>query len=346
VFDVDELVDHPTCGAFGRVLGDFQAVMRIGWNLPDNFFMVLSMTAFRMIAVALSLLVISHAQEGRATKPALMSPREFQAIPSKPADKRIHYGEDAEQFGDLRVPEGEGSHPVAILIHGGCFTARYADLRDMAPIADELKAKGVASWSIEYRRLGQAGGGWPGTYLDVGHAIDHLRKIASTHKLDLKRLIIIGHSAGGHLTMWAAARGRLRKESPLYVTDPLLVSGIVNLAGPPDMDAYFQIAKGACGPDVVESLLGGKPSEVPARYADVSAGAMTPLRVPQVLVWGERDDIHPIILGETYLEAARQGGDEVKLLRFAEAGHFEIASPFFTGWKSIEKEVLSMLEIR
>lgn len=110
---------------------------------------------------------------------------------------------------ELRVPSGPGPHPVAVLIHGGCFKAAYATLRDLAPMADALKATGIATWNIEYRWLGEPGGGWPGTYLDVGRAVDHLRALAGQHPLDLGRVVVVGHSAGGHLATWAAARARV-----------------------------------------------------------------------------------------------------------------------------------------
>src|SRR5262249_47498167 len=127
---------------------------------------------------------------------------EFQALPSQPADYKIAYGEDPNQYAELKVPSSDGSHPVVILIHGGCWKAAYATLRDLAPMADALKADGIATWNIEYRRLPQPGSGWPGTYLDVGRAVDHLRAIATEHKLDLRHVVALGHSAGGHLALW------------------------------------------------------------------------------------------------------------------------------------------------
>src|SRR6476469_4201033 len=105
----------------------------------------------------------------------LMSADKFQSIPSRKADLRIPYGADAEQFGDLRLPHGKGPYPVVILIHGGCWKSAYSTLSDLAPMADALTAQGIATWNIEYRRLGQKGGGWPGTYLDVGKAVDQVR---------------------------------------------------------------------------------------------------------------------------------------------------------------------------
>src|SRR5688500_15229650 len=98
-----------------------------------------------------------------ATPPAsLMTFQDLTAVPRQPPDVRSAYGEDADQHGVLRVPAGPGPHPVVVLIHGGCFKAAYANASDLAAMGDSLKAGGIASWNVEYRRLGQAGGGWPG----------------------------------------------------------------------------------------------------------------------------------------------------------------------------------------
>jgi acetyl esterase/lipase len=182
-----------------------------------------------------------------------MSPEQFQALPSSPADYRISYGKDENQFGDLRVPSGTGPHPVVILIHGGCWKADFATLRAFAPMADALKAEGIATWNIEYRRLSQPGSGWPGTYLDVGKGVDYLRFIAADKKLDLSRVIVVGHSAGGHLAMWVAARSRLSSGSALYVKDPLPIRGVIDLAGTGDMEAFIQFEHGCDGAVVEEN---------------------------------------------------------------------------------------------
>ena len=276
----------------------------------------------------------------------LMTVVQFQALPSNPADLRLSYGTDANQFGELRVPSGAGPYPVAILIHGGCWKAEYATLRDLAPMADRLKAKGIATWNIEYRRLAQAGSGWPGTYLDVGRGVDFLRSIAAQNHLDLSRVIVVGHSAGGHLAMWVAARSRLPKGSLIYASDPLTIRGVIDLAGTADMEAFIPVEEHGCGGAVVEQMLGGKPAEVPEHYAQSSAVKMLPLGVPQTLFWGKRDDIAPILLGERYAQMAQNVGDSARLVSFPEIGHFEIASPFSATWPAVENEILSLLTRR
>jgi acetyl esterase/lipase len=112
----------------------------------------------------------------------------------------VTYGADANQFAELRVPSGAGPHPVVVLVHGGCFKT-YGSFADLAPMGDALKARGIATLNVEYRRVDQAGGGWPNTYLDVGNAVDRVRSLAKEYRLDVSRVVIVGHSAGGHLAM-------------------------------------------------------------------------------------------------------------------------------------------------
>jgi acetyl esterase/lipase len=272
-----------------------------------------------------------------------MSAEQFQALPSNPADYRIAYGKDENQFGDLRVPSGAGLHPVVILIHGGCWKADFATLRDLAPMAEALKAERISTWNIEYRRLSQSGSGWPGTYMDVSKGVDYLRSIATDKKLDLNRVVVVGHSAGGHLAMWVAARSRLSSGSALYVKDPLPIRGVIDLAGTADMEAVIQFEQHGCNGAVVEEMLGGKPVDVPERYAQVSAIKMLPLGITQVLIWGRDDDIAPISLGEKYTLAAKQAGDPVRLVSIPDMGHFEIASPLATTWPAVRSEIVALL---
>ena len=121
-----------------------------------------------------------------------------------PADHRLTYGSTPLEFGELRLPKTPGPHPVAVLIHGGCWVdrlpgrdPRITGFEPLRPFAAALTAAGVATWNIEYRRAGHRGGGWPGTFQDVASATDFLRKLAPKHDLDLTRVVLVGHSAGG-----------------------------------------------------------------------------------------------------------------------------------------------------
>jgi acetyl esterase/lipase len=273
-----------------------------------------------------------------------MTPAELQALPSQVPDLRIAYGNDPSQVGELRIPVGPGPHPVAVLIHGGCFKAAYATLRDLAPMGDVLKKMGIATWNIEYRRLGQPGGGWPGTYLDVGRAVDHLRVLAGPHALDLARVVVVGHSAGGHLAMWAAGRGRVPAGSDLHVADPLSVRGVLNLAGPVDLTENIPGYEGMCRDTVITDLLGGAPATVPGRYAQASPMRLLPLGIPQVLLLGEYDEFLPRPLAEAYARAAAQAGDPIRLIFITGVGHFEIASPYAVTWPQVASAILALLD--
>jgi acetyl esterase/lipase len=289
----------------------------------------------------------STVQQGAASSSSrLMTAEELTAIPTNAPDRRIAYGADTSQYGELRVPPGDGPHPLVILVHGGCFKAAYAAAPSIGAMADALKADGIATWSIEYRRLGENGGGWPGTYRDVGVAVDYVRTLATSYHLDLGHVAIVGHSAGGHLAMWAAARSRLPTSSALYMADPLPARGVVDLAGPLDLTANIRGYEQLCRDTVITSLLGGTPASVPERYADASPLTLLPLGIPQVIVLGTAEEFVPLPFVEAYRQAATRAGDPVRVIVISGIGHFEIASPRSSTWPQVEAAIRSVLSGR
>jgi acetyl esterase/lipase len=276
----------------------------------------------------------------------LMTPQDLDALPHRAPDRRIAYGNSRQQYGELRVPAGPGPHPMAIIIHGGCFKAAYATADYAAPIGDALKDQGIASWNIEYRRLGDPGGGWPGTYRDVGRAVDYLRTLARPYNLDLARVVVVGHSAGGHLAMWAAGRSRVPKQSALYTANPLPIRGAVDLAGPLDLSAHIAEYEGLCRDSVITSLMGGTPATRPERYAQASPIKLLPYGLPQVLVLGTYEDFVPMPLMRAYADAARRAGDSVRVVHVRGAGHFEIASPRSYAWPPVIRAIRALLDGR
>jgi len=259
--------------------------------------------------------------------------------PAPPADTRIPYGDITHQFGDLRLPRGEGKHPVVVMIHGGFWRARY-DLEHVGHLCADLTRRGYATWSLEYRRVGHPDGGWTGTFEDVARGTDYLRTLAHRYPLDLKRVVLMGHSAGGHLALWLAGRGRIKASEPLYSRTPLASRGVVSLAGVVDL-ARAQALH--LGDGIVESLLGGTPTQVPERYRLGSPSALLPLGVKQVLLHGTADSTVPVELSETYQARATALGDNAKFVRLENADHFELIDPRSREWTQVVEAVGSFM---
>ena len=252
--------------------------------------------------------------------------------------ERFGYGDHPLQFGDLRLPAGEGPHPVVVVVHGGCWRSDIP-LDYIGRFSEALTAEGVATWTVEYRRVGDEGGGWPGTFSDVGAAVDHLRTLADSYQLDLERVVVAGHSAGGHLALWLAERHRVDDPS-IAGPDPLRVAGAVSLAGVDDLRRA--LAEGVCG-QVAAQLVGGTPDEHPERYALASPAERLPATVPQHLVNGSLDTIVPDTFGRAYAEKATAARSPVGLTLLPDAGHFEVVAPEADEWAIVRDVVLGML---
>ncbi len=211
---------------------------------------------------------------------------------------RLAYGAESLQFGDLYMPKGSGPHPVVILIHGGFWRAAYR-LTLMQELASDLVEKGIAAWNIEYRRVGDAGGGWPGTLQDVAHAADYLATLAPTYALDLTRVV------------------------------PVALAGVVSLAGASDLNLVWHLD---LGHGAATEFLGGSPTKVPERYFTASPAALLPLGIPQVLIHGNRDDLVPLSVSQDYVQKATLARDRVTLIVLPEADHFALINPTSPAW--------------
>jgi acetyl esterase/lipase len=240
-----------------------------------------------------------------------MGPRDVDKLPVSEPTVTQPYGAEALQFGELRLPAGTGPFPVAVIIHGGCWTKGFATLRNTAPIATALAKQNIATWNIEYRQVGDAGGGWPGTFLDWGAAADHVRALAKSYPLDLARVIVVGHSAGAHAALWVAARHRLPAESAVRQGDPLPMRAAVAIDGPCDLIGFVGFDARVCGGPVVASLMGGTPAEQPERYRQASPPSLLPLGVPQFVVGSA---LLTPAKAQEYQKAAREKGDKVEVL--------------------------------
>jgi acetyl esterase/lipase len=256
------------------------------------------------------------------------------------ATKRIPYGAAPSQFGDLWMPAGSGPHRVVVLIHGGCWRADLPGLELMAYAAEDLRQHGFAVWNIEYRRLGEPGGGYPGTFEDVATAIDWLPQLSKTYSLDLGSVVVAGHSAGGHLALWAAARPHLPKTSPLYREKPLPIKRVVSLAGIADLDTYRIRGPATCGgPPTIDALVGTAVRGPWDIFTDISPVALLPIGVPQTIISGALDPIVPAVFGRAYAEKAASAGDQVQEMTFADAGHFELIDPESDAFENVRSMI-------
>ena len=246
-------------------------------------------------------------------------------------DATIAYGPDAQQKVDVWLPTAPGKHPVVVMVHGGCWTTSIADRSLMNWIADDLRTSGIAVWNIDYRGVDLPGGGYPGTFADAAAAADALRSQAEHFRLDTRRIVAVGHSAGGHLALWLAARPRLARGSPLRTAHPLKIAHVISLGGLPDLEATAASPDNGCGVDVVAQLV-GKPGARADIYADTSVPRLLPLGVPQDLVNGREDKIIPLRLGTGYEAQARAKGDRVALHVIARTGHVELIAPESAAW--------------
>jgi acetyl esterase/lipase len=254
---------------------------------------------------------------------------------------RLAYDAGEYQFGELYLPTAPGPYAVALLIHGGYWRARFG-LDLMHGLAEDLAQRGIAAWNIEYRRVGNPGGGWPGTFLDVARAADYLREIAASYELDLSKIVPIGHSAGGHLALWLAARAKLLPESPLNTGEqPIALAGAISLAGVLDLHLAYQLH---LSNDAVVELLGAHPTDAPERYAAASPAALLPLGIPQVLIHGTADAHVPIQVSQRYAAAARSAGDTLSYFAIEDVDHFAVINARTEAWALTVRELLTLLK--
>ncbi|BAU88765.1 esterase/lipase-like protein [Methylorubrum populi] len=268
-----------------------------------------------------------------AIGPAVADPVElstFRDLPRPEPTLQVAYGEAPAQGIDVFLPDGPGPHPVAVLIHGGCWSASTAGREQMRHLGSELARRGIAVWSIGYRRANEAGGGYPGTYQDVASALDRLAEDAPTHRLDLSRVVLAGHSAGGHLALWATSRGSLPTASPLQGLPRFVPRAVISLGGVGDLATFARFVPVLCGPGIVERLA---PSD---KLAEVSPAALTPSAGSVVMVSGVIDRLVPPWVAYDYARAMRGKSATVpRLVDVPDAGHFDLVTPHTSAWREV-----------
>lgn len=255
--------------------------------------------------------------------------------PAPPASARIAYGDDPLQFADLRRPgSNEGPFPGVIAIHGGFWRNRYS-LEHLGHLCAALTEQGIATWNVEYRRVGDPGGGYPGTFHDIAAAATYLVDHAGELGIDPQRIVVLGHSAGGHLASWLASLANVPEDSSIH-SDPIPLRGAVPLAGVLDLERCHELG---LSDDAVGAFLGGPPQEAPDRYAAASPIKLVPSPVPHLLVHGTFDEIVPIGMSERYQVAATRAGGLATVLTLPRADHFDVIDPTSPTWPAIIRAV-------
>ena len=256
---------------------------------------------------------------------------EILSLAPPPADQRLAYGSDPSQFGDLRLPKSASSSgklfPVVMNIHGGFWRAKY-DLAHAGHLCAALTQKGIATWNVEYRRVGNEGGGWPGTFEDVARAYRFLPQIAGTYKLDADKVVVMGHSAGGQLALCLAGH------------EPS-VERVISLAGVIDVQRAFELHMSS---DAVVEFLGGKPAEVADHYREADPMHLSIAKARQFLVHGVQDSEVPMDFSQRYTEEKKKQGEAVILVKIPKAGHYELIDPRSAAWKEVDVSIQQVLE--
>ncbi|NNG23459.1 alpha/beta hydrolase [Massilia sp. ML15P13] len=259
---------------------------------------------------------------------------DYLALTGPAPTTRYPYGEAPSQYAELFVPAGAGPFPVAVLVHGGCWTSKFGGITQLRNMAGALAARGIAVWNVEYRRSDEPGGGYPGTYQDMHAALELLAKQAGPNRLDMTRLVAVGHSAGGQLVQWIAGRARIPASSPLYRANTLPVRAVVSLGGLADLRGEAALIKASCGRDTVE--LAGLPGPGrPDVFVDTNAAELMPNGSLTFLVTGELDTISPPRVAHDYAAKARKAGDAAEVVILPRASHYDEVAASSPAWPQV-----------
>jgi acetyl esterase/lipase len=251
-----------------------------------------------------------------------LSAEDILTHPQPPSDARLAYGADPNQFLEIRLPRAKGPHSVLLNIHGGFWRAKY-DLAHTGHLCEALRAAGVATFNIEYRRVGNAGGGWPGTFADIRSAYRFVQQGHSRFHLDLNRLVVMGHSAGGQLALCLAAH-----ETSLHC--------VISLAGVVDLKKTFALR---LSHDAVAEFLGGNPEAVPEHYREADPTEISIPHARQWLLHGSEDDTVPPEFSRDYVMQKKKAGESAELLEIPHAGHIDLIDPASEAFRQVKSTV-------
>lgn len=294
--------------------------------------------AIERSATIAALLAIAAPVAGQRMRPA-----DVNKLPQSVPTATGAYGTNPNQTGDLRLPAGKGPFPVVIVIHGGCWTKGFATRLNTGALATALTAKGFATWNIDYRQIGDAGGGWPGSFQDWAAGSDHLRELAKRYPLDLERVAVTGHSAGAHAALWVAARPKVPKTSEIASPDPIRIRAVVAIDGPPDPESEREAFEKGCGVPAITGLFGGQAKYHMGRYAAGTPQGMLPLGFKSGVISSSLF-LSPAAAAR-WVAAARSGGDKASALILADTGHFEVIAPGSPVWSQVEPFLVEQLTV-
>lgn len=262
---------------------------------------------------------------------APMKLADYMALSGPAPTLTLPYGKAPSQFAELFRPSGAGPFPVAVLVHGGCWTKEYGGIGQLRNLAGALTRQGIAVWNVEYRRVDEDGGGYPGTYQDINAALQLLDAQSAPQQLDVKRVVAIGHSAGGQLVQWLAGRSRIAPSSPLFQPSFLPVRQIISLGGLADLRHEQALIKSSCGRDMVD-LTGVASNSRPDVFSDTNAAELMPNGSHTVLITGELDTVSPPRVAHDYAARAKAAGDSAEVIILPGASHYDevaASSPSF-----------------
>ena len=278
----------------------------------------------------------TNAAQPKSAQPGLFG-TDAAVTPSKP-DAILRYADHPRGFAELRLPNGKGPFPLAVIFHGGCWKTGIATQAYMAPLATRWQEHGIATLNVDYREVGD-GGGWPGSFADWDAAADLIRELAPRYSVDLTRITLVGHSAGALPAQWLAAASG--SDGPVPNRLSTLVQNAIVFDGPSDLARESEAFDGLCKFSSVAPFMGGTVAEVPARYAAIGPLAHPP-RLRHLMV------VQAVLPppGEVAAEALRAAGVRVTVHANPGASHFSVITPGAPEYQAVETELLRLLRQR
>jgi acetyl esterase/lipase len=255
-----------------------------------------------------------------------VSPEDILSKPQPQPDQRVAYGTDPNQFLEVRLPPIRGPRPALLNIHGGYWRAKY-DLAHTGQLCEALRSAGIATFNLEYRRVGNAGGGWPGTFEDIRSAYRFVRQEHTRFHLDLERIAVMGHSAGGQLALCLAGHEPSMRHA-------------ISLAGVVDLRKGYALH---LSNDAVAEFLGGNPDAVPEHYREADPMELSVPHSQQWLFHGAEDDTVPPSFSRDYVTQKKKSGESVEFIEIPRAGHFELIDPNTQAFQRVQSTVLGAL---